>query len=125
MSSHYDVAAYIWPAFHDDPRSRIFWPEGMGEWETVRAAKPKFPGHRQPRVPLWGYQNEADPRVMEQHIDAATQFLKKAKERIDKSSLSAPLVTINSWNEWTEFSYLLPDTEFGMGYLDAVRRVFG
>ena len=32
--------------------------------------------------------------------------------------------TINSWNEWTEGSYLEPDTVHGMGYLEAVKRVF-
>jgi hypothetical protein len=35
------------------------------------------------------------------------------------------ILTINAWNEWTEGSYLEPDTEFGMGYLEAVRNVFG
>ena len=35
------------------------------------------------------------------------------------------LITINSWNEWGEGSYLEPDTENGMGYLEAVRDVFG
>jgi len=35
------------------------------------------------------------------------------------------LVTLNSWNEWTEGSYLEPDLAFGFGYLEAVRRVFG
>jgi len=70
----YDVAAYIWPAYTgDEPRSRIFWPEGMGEWETVREAKPKFPGHQWPRVPRWGYMNEADPAVMEMQINQATR----------------------------------------------------
>ena len=68
----YDVAAYIWPAYTgDEPRTRMFWPEGMGEWETVRDAKPKFEGHQWPRLPLWGFQNEADPKVMEMQIDAA------------------------------------------------------
>lgn len=33
----YDVAAYVWPAYTgDEGRSLIFWPEGYGEWETVR-----------------------------------------------------------------------------------------
>ena len=46
----YDVAAYIWPAYSgDELRTRMFWPEGMGEWETVKAARPKFEGHLQPR----------------------------------------------------------------------------
>ena len=72
MGRRYDVAAYIWPAYTgDEPRTRIFWPEGMGEWQTVRDAAPKFPGHEWPRRPLWGYVNEADPYVMEMEINAA------------------------------------------------------
>jgi hypothetical protein len=71
VSDGYDIAAYYWPAYHDEPRWRRFMPEGEGEWETIRNAKPKFAGHAQPRVPQWGYLNEADPRVMEKKIDAA------------------------------------------------------
>ena len=68
-----DVAAYVWPAYTgDEGRTRIFWPEGMGEWETVRDAKPRYEGHLWPRKPLWGYVNEADPYVMEMEIEAAT-----------------------------------------------------
>lgn len=68
----YDVAAYIWPAYTgNEPRNRMFWPEGNGEWETVRKATAKFHGHNWPRRPLWGYCNEADPEVMEMQIDAA------------------------------------------------------
>jgi len=68
----YDVAAYIWPSYTgDEPRTRMFWPEGNGEWETVRKAEAKFHGHSWPRRPRWGYCNEADPSVMEMQIDAA------------------------------------------------------
>ena len=68
----YDVAAYIWPSYTgDEPRSRMFWPNGEGEWQTVRTATAKYEGHNWPRKPLWGYPNEADPAVMEQQIDAA------------------------------------------------------
>jgi len=35
------------------------------------------------------------------------------------------ILNINSWNEWTEGSYLEPDSTYRMGYLDAVRAVFG
>lgn len=68
---HYDVAAYIWPSYHPNPRAKIFWPQGIGEWQTVIANEPKFPGHDQPRRPLWGCVNEADRYVMEMQIAAA------------------------------------------------------
>ena len=69
----YDVAAYIWPSYTgDEPRTRIFWPEGYGEWQTVKAAQSKCPRHVWPRKPLWGYVNEADPYVMEMEIEAAS-----------------------------------------------------
>lgn len=72
MFKQYDVAAYIWPAYTgDEPRSRIFWPEGIGEWQSVKGAEKKFPDHQWPRKPLWGYVNEADPYVMEMEIEAA------------------------------------------------------
>ena len=68
----YDIAAYIWPAYTgDEPRTRMFWPQGMGEWQSVKDAVSKFPGHSWPRKPLWGYVNEADPYVMEMEIGAA------------------------------------------------------
>lgn len=71
MTQEFDIAAYYWPAYHDEPRWRPFMPAGQGEWETVRQAAPRFPGHHQPRVPAWGEIDESDPRVMERKIAAA------------------------------------------------------
>ena len=65
---NYDIAAYVWPSYHPDNRAKIFWPDGMGEWQTVLSNKPKYDGHKQPRYPLWGYINEADPYVAEMEI---------------------------------------------------------
>ncbi len=67
----YDVAAYIWPSYHYEPRMEHFWPEKDGEWYTVRRATSRFPGHVMPRIPLLGYQDEADPAVMRQHVKLA------------------------------------------------------
>lgn len=69
----YDIAAFIWPSYTgDEPRTRIFWPEGYGEWQTVKAMPNKgYDGCRWPRIPTWGYVNEADNRVMEMQIDCA------------------------------------------------------
>lgn len=67
----YDIAAYVWPAYTgDEPRTRIFWPEGIGEWQSVKNAEKKG-DYVWGRKPLWGYVNEADPYVMEMEIDAA------------------------------------------------------
>ncbi|MBN1903357.1 glycoside hydrolase family 99-like domain-containing protein, partial [Candidatus Sumerlaeota bacterium] len=68
---NFDIAAYYWPAYHDEPLWRRFMPDGIGEWQTIKKSLPKFDGHYQPRVPLWGYQDEADPKVMQKKIDAA------------------------------------------------------
>ena len=72
--ARYDIAAFVWPSYTgDEPRSRIFWQEGYGEWQTVKRAVSKFEGHSWPRKPLWGYVNEADPAVMEMEIREATR----------------------------------------------------
>lgn len=51
--------------------------------------------------------------------------LRRAKAFADQHPKQRPLITINSWNEWTETSYLMPCNIYGYGYLDAVRNVFG
>ncbi|MCK3683707.1 glycoside hydrolase family 99-like domain-containing protein [Maribellus sp. YY47] len=72
-NNDYYVAAYIWPSCHHDERfGDMLWPEGTGEWEVIKKGNPRFEGHYQPRQPLWGYELDNDPRVMEKWIDAAT-----------------------------------------------------
>ncbi|MBR5441676.1 MAG: glycoside hydrolase family 99-like domain-containing protein [Clostridia bacterium] len=72
---NYDIAAFVWPSYTgDEPRTRIFWPDGIGEWQTVKAMTDKgYEGCRWPRVPLWGYENEADSTVMEKQIKCAVE----------------------------------------------------
>ena len=63
VPSEYTVAAYIWPSCHDDPMGReVLWPDGTGEWEIIKKGNPRFPGHYQPKVPLWGYELDNDPK---------------------------------------------------------------
>jgi len=70
----YDVAAYVWPSYQNDPRWQKdlgIFKKGIGEWQNVQEARSKWPGHLQPRVPLYGYGNEADPAVIAKRIDLA------------------------------------------------------
>jgi len=69
----YVVAAYVWPSCHDEPIIRdVLWGKGIGEWEIIQKGVPRFEGHYQPRLPLWGYKMDNDPAAWEQKIDAAT-----------------------------------------------------
>ncbi len=43
------------------------------EWRLVQQARPRFKGHQQPKVPLWGYEDESDPTIFAKKIKAASQ----------------------------------------------------
>ena len=70
----YDIAAYIWPSYTGkELRSRIFWPNGIGEWQTVQKTHEKENGtYKWERKPVWGYVDEADPAEMHRQIEEAT-----------------------------------------------------
>ena len=40
--------------------------------EIIKKGTPRFTGHYQPKVPLWWYELDDDPEVMEKRIDTAT-----------------------------------------------------
>jgi hypothetical protein len=66
------VVSYHFGNYHPgDPRNVKTKGAGWSEWVLVKNAKPRFPGHQQPHVPLWGYQDESDPAVMANKINAA------------------------------------------------------
>jgi hypothetical protein len=68
----YDVAAYIWPAYHDEDRSREnLWPQGIGEWEIIKKAN-RISRALSASCAFWGYEMEDDPAAMEKKIKAAT-----------------------------------------------------
>jgi len=71
MNRSYQIAAYYFPGFHADPRNDHWHGRGWTEWELLRRAEPRFPGHAQPKIPLWGYADESDPAAMARKIDAA------------------------------------------------------
>lgn len=65
------TAAYVYTGWHPiAERDRSFHP-GFTEWELVRACRPRFPGHDQPKVPLLGEYDDRDPKALGQRIALA------------------------------------------------------
>lgn len=54
------------------------------------------------------------PAVFGEALAAAQRFVRTATNTF-------PMITINAWNEWTEGSYLLPDTVHKNAYLEQIR----
>ena len=71
VNRRYEVAAYYFPGYHPDPRCDRWHGTGWTEWELVKRAEARFPGHDQPKTPLWGYEDESEPEAMARKIDAA------------------------------------------------------
>ncbi|MBR2073028.1 MAG: glycoside hydrolase family 99-like domain-containing protein, partial [Alistipes sp.] len=74
IADDYRVCAFIWPSCHDDSLGRTNWEQGIGEWEVIQKGDPRFPGHYQPKQPLWGYEMDNDPAVVEKWIQTALEY---------------------------------------------------
>ena len=69
-----EVMCVYYPHWHRYPKGDEWfgaekWKEG--EWEFVKTAKPRFPGHKQPMRPMPGYLNGKDPKDVETEIALA------------------------------------------------------
>jgi hypothetical protein len=64
---------YYFANYHPSPAQERYFGKGWTEWQLLKAAKPQFPGHLQPKVPLWGYYDEATTEWAERDIDAASE----------------------------------------------------
>ena len=74
IADNYRVCVFIWPSCHDDSLGRTNWEQGIGEWEVIKKGDPRFPGHYQPKQPLWGYEMDNDPVVVEKWIQTALEY---------------------------------------------------
>ena len=66
-----EVFAIYFPNYHRYPHNDAWYGEGWTEWELVKRTEPRFEGHHQPKMPSWGYFNEADPKWAAREIDLA------------------------------------------------------
>src|SRR4051812_4029503 len=74
MKKKYEIGVYYFPGYHADPRVSAWHGNEWTEWRLLRAAKPRFKGHQQPKCPLWGYKDESSPAVMQTKANAASRF---------------------------------------------------
>ena len=64
------VLAYVYPGWHPTPERDASFHPGFTEWELVETCAPRFPGHHQPRRPLWGRYDDRDPVEVGRRVDA-------------------------------------------------------
>lgn len=95
-----------WPLWAEDFKVPFFPHVSIG-WDT----NPRFKNFQQ-------------NTIVNRSPKAFAEFLRHAKSHVDAHKLQPRLITINSWNEWCEGSYLEPDERYGMGFLEAVKTVF-
>ena len=103
-SARPDVVAVYYPHWHSYDHGSAWKSEGWTEWEGLKAAVPRFPGHHQPLKPTWGYFDESDPKWTAKEIDLAADngidvFLydwywysgvKNMEEALEQGFLKAP-----------------------------------
>lgn len=118
--THYQFCHFVWM---DDEYENIA-KKAEAEWARLDTT---FTIPYYPHVSI-GWDNSPrivhSARVRNNTPAAFAKALRQARNYVDAHPEQAPLITINSWNEWTETSYLQPDNVYGYGYLEAVKEVF-
>ena len=69
------IITFYLPQFHEIPENDEWWGKGFTEWTTVKAAKPIYKGHDQPKIPLNNnYYNLLDDSVKIWQADLAKKY---------------------------------------------------
>ncbi|OGV70732.1 MAG: hypothetical protein A2283_16550 [Lentisphaerae bacterium RIFOXYA12_FULL_48_11] len=99
-----EVVAVYYPHWHKYDHGISWKGEGWTEWEGVKVAPPRFPGHAQPKKPVMGYLGESDPKCVDREINLAADHgidvflycwywysgVKNMEEALEQGFLKAP-----------------------------------
>jgi len=66
-----EIAAIYCPLWHNYDHASSWKGEGWCEWELLKSAIPRFPGHALPLEPEWGCFDESDPKWTAREIALA------------------------------------------------------
>jgi len=53
------------------------------------------------------------------------KLCRQAAEHVQNDPRRLFAVFVNAWNEWTEYSFLLPEKRHGLGYLRELKKALG
>lgn len=104
VGRRYEYAKTVKGFFAPEDRWENVFPTILPQWD------------RTPRMASYdGVYVHATPEAFEKHVRQAVDIVsgKEPEHRV---------IFLKSWNEWGEGNYVEPDTEYGKGFLTAIRR---
>lgn len=104
VGQRYEYAKTVKGFFAPEDRWENVFPTILPQWD------------RTPRMASYdGVYVHATPEAFEKHVRQAVDIVsgKEPEHRV---------IFLKSWNEWGEGNYVEPDTEYGTGFLTAIRR---
>jgi len=109
-------------------KSAALWPDFVKRWPVPYYPNVSMGWDSSPRTTQTDkFENIGYPFTVVVDNNTPEHFkeaLQRARAFLDQQPADRRVLTINAWNEWTEGSYLEPDTAHGTAYLDALRDVF-
>ena len=66
-----ELGVYYWSNWHPSEENDLKRGKGWTEWEYLKQAIPRFAGHHQPKIPIWGYLDDSKTETLQMQIDTA------------------------------------------------------
>jgi hypothetical protein len=108
-----DAHEQLWSA--SDGKGLAFFPTVQRGYDC----SPRW--HPEQKLPVPSLDYPYEPLIVNNTPELYGELCAKACDFVRKSPSQPKVIFLNAWNEWTEGSYLLPDTQHGDAYLRALK----